>query len=448
MRSKKQNFIPMRFGVSLLLTILISSCTFVQERYPAIPPGPYRAVLKLENNPILPNPKGKPLPEKMNLEFDEVTDGELPFTFDVTYDTDSTFYMDIINGEERIRVPSKNIAYGRDISQGRDTIRIDFPIYDTYIRAYHETGVIEGVYVVNYRQQYRIPFLAKFGEAHRFTQLRKPPVTDLSGNWAMTFSLNDEPYIGIGEFKQDGNHLSGTIRTETGDYRYLEGTVQANKLYLSVFDGAHAFLFEGLIKEDGTLNGSFRSGRHYLTDFVAHRDDDFVLADPDSLTVLREDTPLSFSFPDANGTVVSLDDEKYADKIKLVQVMGTWCPNCRDETNYLRDYKTAHPEQNFEIITLAFEQYGADDDRSRAAVKRYHDNMKVDWPILMAGSSDKGEAAKAFPALNHILSYPTLLFVNEKNRVVRIHTGFNGPATSKYAEFDRSFQQTMKELAE
>lgn len=436
----------MRTWVICLLLVVFSSCTFVQDRYPYLPPGPYRAVLKLENNPITPNPKGKPLPEKMNLEFEEVTDGELPFTFEVVYETDTTFYLDIINGEERIRVPSKDIGYGNDITQGRDTIRIDFPVYDTYIQAYHETGVIEGVWVTNYREQYRIPFVAKFGEAHRFTQLRKEPVADLSGNWAMTFSVNDQPYAGIGEFKQKGNHLSGTIRTETGDYRYLEGTVQANKLYLSVFDGAHAFLFEGLIKEDGTLNGSFRSGRHYITDFVAHRDDKFVLADPDTLTVMREDTPLAFSFQDVNGKTVSLDDEQYAGKIKLVQLMGTWCPNCRDETNYLRDYRADNPSTEFELITLAFEQYGADDDRSRAAVKRYHENMKVDWPILLAGSFDKEEAAKAFPAINHILSFPTLLFVNEENKVIRIHTGFNGPATSKFKEFDKSFKQTMQEL--
>ena len=31
--------------------------------------------------------------------------------------------------------------------------------------------------------------------------------------------------------------------TETGDYRYLDGVVSGSKMYLSAFDGAHAFLF-------------------------------------------------------------------------------------------------------------------------------------------------------------------------------------------------------------
>ncbi|MEM9836046.1 MAG: TlpA disulfide reductase family protein [Bacteroidota bacterium] len=435
-----------RLLIALLLMGLLPACTFVQEQYPKIPPGPYRAVLKLENNPIIPNPKGKPLPEKLNLEFDEVTDGELPFTFEAVYEDDTTFYLDIINGDERIRVPSKNIGYGNDITQARDTIRIDFPVYDTYIQAYHEEGIIEGVWVVNYRDQYRIPFLAKFGEAHRFTQLRKAPVVDLSGEWAMTFSLADKPYLGLGEFKQDGNHLSGTIRTETGDYRFLEGTVQANKLYLSVFDGSHAFLFEGIIKEDGTLNGSFRSGRHYITDFVAKRDPDFQLADPDTLTSLVSDGPISFSFPDANGDSLSLDDPQFAGKYKLIQIMGTWCPNCRDETNYLRDYLAENPSDQLAMITLAFERYGPDDPRSRQAIKRYHQNMDVDWPILLAGSYKKDEAAQALPMLNHILSFPTLLLVDPNNEVQYIHTGFNGPATSKFAAFDRAFREMLGEL--
>lgn len=67
----------------------------------------------------------------------------------------------------------------------------------------------------------------------------------------------------IGEFVQVENNLTGTFLTESGDYRYLDGTVQANKLYLSCFDGAHAFLFEGKIEADNTINGIFYSGKNY-----------------------------------------------------------------------------------------------------------------------------------------------------------------------------------------
>lgn len=440
----------LRLPAVLLSTFLLStftSCTFVQDRYTAVPPGPYRAVLELEYNPIVPNPKGAPIPEKTNLEFDEVTEGLLPFTMDVVYETDTTFRIELHNGEETTVVPAKDIASGRDQRAGRDTIRIDFPVYDTHISAYHEEGVIEGVWVVHYRDNYRIPFKAYFGQNHRFTVLRKTPVADLSGSWAVTFGMGDEtPYPGIAEFKQEGNQLTGTFRTETGDYRYLEGTVQSNKAYLSVFDGSHAFLFEALIKDDGTLAGTFRSGRHYLTNWTAKRDDNFTLASPDELTLMKEDVPLSFSFPTVDGKTVSLDDPAYAGKPKLVSIMGTWCPNCREEAEFLKDYLANNDTKDLEVIALAFEYYGTDDERSKAAINRYQENMNVPWPILLAGSYDKEAAGRALPMLNIIISYPTLLFVDRDNKVKRIYTGYNGTATSKFAEFKQSFGDSVQEL--
>ncbi|MEM9930226.1 MAG: TlpA disulfide reductase family protein [Bacteroidota bacterium] len=433
----------------LLLTtaLLLSACTFVQERYPTLPPGPYRAVLELEYNPILPNPKGAPIPEKTNLEFDEVTEGLLPFTMDVVYETDTTFRIELHNGDETIIVPADQILTGRDQQAGRDTLRVDFPVYDTHISAYHEENVIEGVFVVHYRDNYRIPFKAYFGQDHRFTVLRKAPVADISGKWAVEFGMGDEvPYPGIAEFEQEGNHLKGTFRTETGDYRFLEGTVQADKAYLSVFDGSHAFLFEAKINNDGTLDGTFRSGRHYITRWTARRDDNFKLASPDALTLMNEDIPLSFNFPTVEGKMVSLQDEAYAGKPKLIKLMGTWCPNCREEADFLKEYLANNDTKDLEVIALAFEKYGAEDERSREVIRRYQNTMQVPWPILLAGPSDKAAAGEALPMLNKIISFPTLLFVDRQDKVQRIYTGYNGKATSKYNEFVRSFEQSVAAL--
>ncbi len=433
-------------NIGVVLLLLLTGCTFVQDRYTALPPGPYRGILELEYNPIVPNPKGAPIPEKTGLEFEEVTDGVLPFTFDVVYETDTTFHLEIHNGEETLTVPAKDIAWGRDQRAGRDTVRIDFPVYDTHISAYHEENVIEGAWVVHYRDQYRIPFKAYFGKGFRFTPLKKEPAADLTGTWETTFTDDDGTYPGIAEFTQTRNKLTGTFRTQTGDYRYLEGTVQGGRAYLSVFDGSHAFLFEAEMEQDGTLRGSFRSGRHYLAQWVARRNPDATLADPDSLTEMVDPAPLTFSFPDSEGKTVSLDDPEYAGKPKLIKIMGTWCPNCRDEAEFLKDYLQENDTKDLEVIALAFEWYGAEDDRSFASIRRYEENMLPPWPVLLAGDSDKEAAAKALPQLNRVISYPTLLFLDRENRVQRIHTGFNGPATSEYANFARGFDRSVKEL--
>ena len=49
--------------------------------------------------------------------------------------------------------------------------------------------------------------------------------------------------------------------------------------------------------------------------------------------------------------------------------------------------------------------------------------------------------------LNHVLSYPTSIFVDKTGKVRKIHTGFNGPATGdKFIEFKDEFTTFMNML--
>ena len=439
-----------RFFVGICVVILsfsISGCFVVPNQFTGLAPGPWRAVLKLELNPVTPNPKGEPLPEKLNMEFEEVASGELPFVFEVVYDSPEQFHLEIINGDERIR--ADHIAIGRNRATAKDTIFIDFPVYDSYIQAIYEENIMEGQWVVRNRENYSIPFVAKHGQDHRFTQLKKEPILDLSGKWETTFEIDtDAPYKAIGEFQQDGNHLKGTFLTETGDYRFLEGTVQENKLYLSVFDGAHAFLFEAKIRPDSTLIGSFRSGKHYKCIWEARRNDDFELTDANSLTYLNEGyEKVAFSFENENGQLVSLEDDRYQGKICIVQIFGTWCPNCREETKFLKEYMDANPTYDIEVIALAFEKRKSKEEAFKA-IQRFKENLGVNYEILYAGYYDKTQAAKSLPMLNHILSYPTMIIMDKKGDIRRIHTGFSGAATSKYAAFKEDFDQFIQQLAQ
>ena len=365
-----------------ILLIAISGCFVVENTFTGLPPGKWRAVLRLEPRQITPNPKGQPLPEKLNLKFEEVTAGELPFTFEVIYENETDFYIELINGEERIRLD--DIVMGRDPATAKDTIVINIPIFDSYFKGIYEENLIEGTWVVNNRGDYSIPFLARYGQAHRFTTLRKEPIMDLSGKWKTYFEVEtDHPFPAIGEFEQDGNHLLGTFRTESGDYRFLEGTVQADKLYLSCFDGSHAFLFEGKIQPDSTIVGIFRSGKHYQTIWEASWDPDFSLSDPDSLTFLNEGYDgLSFSFPDADGNIISLEDERFEGKAKIIQLLGTWCPNSLDETKFLLDYFQKNPTEDIEVIALTFEKY-REQDKAFRAIRTYKEKMQLPYPIIV-----------------------------------------------------------------
>ncbi|HHM21005.1 MAG TPA: TlpA family protein disulfide reductase [Bacteroidetes bacterium] len=439
-----------RFYYILLLApiVALSGCITIENPYPALPPGIWRAVLKINPEFIKPNPKGKPQPDKVDMTYPDVEPGVLPFNFEVVYDNDSVFHIEIINGEERITLPPEDISFGRTRNRARDTIRIEFPIYDSYITGAFAGDVIEGQWVVRNRTNYAIPFVAKQGKAYRFTVLKKKPAADLTGKWKVTFGPEtNDPYPAIGDFKQNGNHLTGTFLTETGDYRFLEGTVQGNKFWLSVFDGAHAFLFEGKILNQNQLTGAFYSGIHYTTTWEARRDPDAALAHPDSLTFLRPGyDALTFAFENPAGKIISPDNPEYHGKIKIIQILGTWCPNCRDETAFLTDYLKKNNPENLAVIGLAFEKY-RDPQKANRAIQTYKEKFGINYEIVHAGYYNKDEAAKALPMLNHILSYPTMIFLDKNNKVKKIHTGFYGPATDQYDEFKKEFESTINSLS-
>jgi len=432
--------------LSLFPLLLLQSCFVADQPFRGIPPGPWRGILTLVPDPVSPNPKGQPLPEKVNLTFEEVSSGQLPFNFEVKYKNEDEFYLEILNGDEVIEIT--DIKYGVDRKTAKDTVWINFPIFDSYIKGIYEGNLIQGYWVVNNRENYQIPFTARFGQDHRFTTLKKAPKMDISGTWETTFTdESGTPEAAVGEFVQNGNEVTGTFLTETGDYRFLEGTIQDNKLYLSCFDVAHAFLFEAKIREDSTMIGSFLSGNHYKAIWEAKYSPNASLRDPTELTFIKEGyDKLTFSFPNTEGKIVSLSDEVYQGKPTIVQILGTWCPNCRDETKFLVNYLKEHPDLDLQIISLAFERH-KDKEKALSALQRYKSGMNIPYEILLAGESDKTEAAKSLPMLNHILSYPTMIFIDKNGNVRKIHTGFSGPATSKYEAFIKEFEQTIDQLS-
>ena len=168
-----------------------------------------------------------------------------------------------------------------------------------------------------------------------------------------------------------------------------------------------------------------------------------MLPSANELTFLKEGyDSLDFSFPDEDGNMVSLTDERFDNKVVIVQIMGTWCPNCLDESKYYTKYYQANAERGLEIVALAFE-YAKTEDKAFASIKRLRDKLDISYPILLAqyGTSDKAKAQEKLPMLNHVLSYPTSIFIDKTGKVRKIHTGFNGPATGeKYEEFKTEFE--------
>lgn len=328
----------------------------------------------------------------------------------------------LINAEERLEIEGIQVS--------ADSVWIPLGIFDSDIKAkITESGDLEGSYVRNYAADYKMPFYATKGAAQRFATSVKPNF-DFSGRWKTVFQDdNGKTYDAIAILEQKGDQLTGTFLTALGDYRFLEGNVSGNTFYLSAFDGSHAFFFQGDVLDDGSLQGRFRSGPRYKETFIAVRDEEFELPDAGSLTYLKEGfETLDFTFPDTDGKMVSIQDEQFKDKVVLVQLFGTWCPNCMDETKYLAPWYEQNKDRGIEIIGLAFESKPEFDYASKR-VKNAAERLGANYTFLIAGVSNKEKASEALSPLNSVVAFPTLIYIDKKGKVRHIHTGFNGPGT-------------------
>ncbi len=347
----------------------------------------------------------------------------------------------IHNAEEQIAL--------ENISMDGDTTVIRFDYFDSEIRAHIQGSTMQGFWC-NYAKgpNYRIPFTANRGPSKRF-ESSETPKADLSGQWATVFSPGTpDSYPAVGEFYQSDGKISGTFMTLTGDYRYLEGQMDGRHCKLSCFDGAHAFLFAADVSEDGMgMSGQFWSGNHWQERWEATFVETLELPDANSLTKVVSDDAITFSLPNVDGEKISLSDDRFKGKVVILQILGTWCPNCLDETDLYQKVYNKHREEGLEIIALAYES-NPDPQISLPKLKNYKENTGIEYELLLAGKASKKQASTDFPMLSEITSFPTSIIIDRKGNIRRVHTGFNGPATSLYGTYVREFTTFVKELLE
>ncbi len=277
--------------------------------------------------------------------------------------------------------------------------------------------------------------------------------------WEADFGDNKSRYKAIGILNyfesssnttsQNVSSVTGTFLTETGDFRFLEGTISNQKLILSCFDGSHAFLFTATINKSGDsiLNGAFYSGTHSEENWTAWKNDKAQLRNPDSLTTLKKgEKSVVFSCPNLEGKNVAFPSKQFENKVTLVSIMGSWCPNCMDETVFMQALKNKYSSKGLEIVGMCFERTD-DFTKSVSAVKKLKSNLGANFEFLIAGKANPGTVLKVLPAVYGFFSYPTTIFIDKKGVVRKIYTGFYGPSTglyyNHYTEQTENFIETL-----
>jgi thiol-disulfide isomerase/thioredoxin len=402
-------------SISIFLAAM-ALCGCQRESAQGVNMGTYRAVLKLPG-------------------------GDLPFGLELAKEGSATVGY-IVNGQERLKLTDVKILGPH--------LEIRMPGYENVLSADAAGNQLRGevLLVKPHGKNQHIPLLATLGENYRFFQGVPADNKDLSGRWAATFVEDGGASENlIGEFSQSHDVVTGTFLTDNGDHRFLAGQVKGDEFALSTFDGAHAFLYKARIAADGSLAGDYWSGLAYHEKWTAKRDAAAKLPDAYALTGMRAGSKqFDFAFPDLEGKTVTSKDPEFQGKVLIVALAGSWCPNCHDEAAFLAPLYKEYRAKGLEIVSLMFEHFG-DFPRAAEATHRFRQHYGIEYATLIAGISDKDEAAKKLPMLDRVYAFPTTIFIDRKGNVRKIHTGFSGPATGEhYEEFVTEVKSTLDQL--
>jgi thiol-disulfide isomerase/thioredoxin len=349
----------------------------------------------------------------------------------------------IINASEKILVKELKIK--------DDSVFFRMPVFESEFKAQVQPdGSLKGIWLKGTAiktQQW--PFVA-LPRKKRFDASQGAAKNNISGRWSVTITrANGTTRPAVAEFVQKGNNLTGTFLTPSGDYRYLQGVVTGDLLLLSTFDGAHAYTFSAkIVHANKIAEGFFGSGIAGKETWIAEKNNNALLPEGVAPQLKEGNSKLDFAFNDIDGTKVSISDERFKDKVVIIQIMGSWCPNCLDETKFLSDYYNRNKSKGIEIVSLAYE-YSTDFQRSQKSLRRFQQLFNVQYPMLITGVSvsDSLKTEKTLPQITPIKSFPTTIFLDRKGHVQEIHSSFYGPGSGKhYEEFKKEFNATVDRL--
>jgi thiol-disulfide isomerase/thioredoxin len=373
-----------------------------------------------------------------------VREDSLPVVFNILQELkgDSIQWV-IINAGEKLTVD--------DIEQKGDSLLVNLPFFEAKLNLQKTGNGYQGIW---YKRtsigDQSVPIKIE-ESSERLVLSGAKAKYNVSGRWSVVFTKADgKEYNAIAEFDQLGDSLRGTFLTATGDYRYLEGVVKNDSLVMSTFDGTHAYFFSAKIMHDGKIGrGVFASGPSYKEIWVAVKDSLGSIDESKAQMQLKGvENKLHFRFPDLDSNLVGIADERFKNKVVVVQILGSWCPNCMDETAFLSEYYSKNASRGVEIIGLAYE-YINDFAIARKNLMRFKNKFNVQYPMLITGvtSADSLRTEKTLPEMTQIKAFPSMILIGKDGAVRKTHAGYAGPATGIHHQaFKKKFQEDIDAL--
>jgi len=358
---------------------------------------------------------------------------EIPFRMELS-SAGASAKGSFFNGDEKITSTTGSFQNG--------SLSLSFDEYGSTLEAALKDGALDGQYARGTRGA---PYAF---HAKRFAPAPPPEgtVPSIAGLWNIQTksSKGEDAWHLI--VRQSGSEVSAAILRVDGDTGTLTGAYRDGRFVLGHFSGARPLRVELTPGADGTLSVV----QNKEAAITAYRDDQARAkglpqpTDPSRFTSVKDPTEaFRFSFPNLDGKLVSNTDPQFRGKVVIVDISGSWCPNCHDETPFLVDlYKTYHG-RGLEIVALSFEEAAQlkDPVRLRAFIKHYG----ITYTVLVAG--EPREASDKLPQTVNMNSFPTTFFLGRDGRVRAAHAGFPGKASGSFhEEAKKEITHTVEQL--
>ena len=338
----------------------------------------------------------------------------------------------IVNAQEEIR--------DLNIYHEGDSVIIEHSVFNSVLKFKQGDSSLHGWWYNQEKGTYKMPL-----EGSIFAPVSVSESLDsgIGGRWKVVFHDPDEAYDAVGIFEENEQTISGTFLTETGDYRYLAGGRNGNALLLSTFDMSHAFLFTFQV-DGAVIKGDFYSGNHYHITWSAYRDPKASLQEAVHLSSPDDSTRVRFSTTGLSGEVVDQDHPLLKDKAVVIQLFGSWCPNCYDESKYLASIYSELQESGIEVLGVGFER-SPDFESAKIKLEKFRRGLNIPYPLVYGSTASKDSAASLFPFLEKVKAFPTLVFLDSRHSYAGMHEGFNGPANEEAYEQSKEAIHSMLE---
>jgi thiol-disulfide isomerase/thioredoxin len=320
---------------------------------------------------------------------------------------------------------------------------LDFDSYGAVLDAHLVNGVLKGSYS---SAQWSYPFEAR---PHR-REAPAPGAPNIAGDYVVPVdAANEKAWRLI--VKQAGGRASATMLRVDGDSGSLSGMWKGGAFHLSHFAGERPGVLEIRPNKDGSLSlvltdddGSTNRSLRAVRTAVAKRQGLPMPADAAHHTSVQDpNAPFRFAARDLSGRLVTNDDPRFKGKVVLVNMMGSWCPNCHDEAPFLGKLYDTYHARGLEIVALDFEypDQVRNPIRLRAFLKRYG----IKYTVLLGGGLEDLRAAA--PQAVNLHAWPTTFFVGRDGRVKSVHVGFTSAGSGAYdARLKAGFVREVEQL--